>query len=747
MQSHIAVAILGVLTLVSLVVLNRFWLKRYRKLEGALTDKIEKAEAENVQLSRGLADKSVEFDEKLTSLKEVLSSDFSSKIQSLKIDEINGHILRLESGALKIGEVYGEVIEELCEVRTTSDTGIEELGARLDEKVKKDTGKWTQFQRQFKAHTEAFEKLVARLDDKVKEDTGKWDQLGRQLEEHTGVSEELAARLDAKVKKDTGKWAQFQRQLKEQAGALEDLSVKAFSSIEQVGNNLDELVVTVDTINLNAKAADKIISNLKKENSALASNVSKLKSTLTKSIDGNADVASKLEDQIGVIEGLVGTCMENLENHESSLGDLNQKCDESDLKILDKVKEVNKTLEGSTIDLRRELKEVDTQFKLLIQKHSKAEKVETKKVADNLSKLSNKLDKLVGGHEKRLDDLVSKTAGMSSLRKLIDSVSKNLNEEKLNFENILEDLNRDRKNEKQRISRAMTLGRESLSGYQMFFRSRYEEDKIKDPNTIKRLKKYDDSVQKLGFMHGQIYQRFNRLLDLEKISELIEEFDSKLGLKLTADKLAYMADRIWLIESSCAGRLATNVEDEIIRCLIASHVGKKGLRGMEIGSLFGINVCCLKELVADHCDSFQLTVIDPLEGYYAKQPNDILVDEPINERVFHRNINRYCEEGDVTLIKEFTNDLTRKSIKGQFNYILIDGDHTYDGVKVDFALIRNMVVPGGYIIFDDYDTEHWPDVKKFVDSEVLKLKGFKKVFSMYRTCVVQKLPVKARKAG
>lgn len=49
----------------------------------------------------------------------------------------------------------------------------------------------------------------------------------------------------------------------------------------------------------------------------------------------------------------------------------------------------------------------------------------------------------------------------------------------------------------------------------------------------------------------------------------------------------------------------------------------------------------------------------------------------------------------------------------KFDFILLDGDHTYDGVKADFNQVYPHAKDGSIIMFDDY-SEHFPGVQKFV---------------------------------
>jgi len=57
-----------------------------------------------------------------------------------------------------------------------------------------------------------------------------------------------------------------------------------------------------------------------------------------------------------------------------------------------------------------------------------------------------------------------------------------------------------------------------------------------------------------------------------------------------------------------------------------------------------------------------------------------------------------------------------KSLLGtnQLDLLFIDGDHSYEGVKQDFLLYRELVRPGGLIMFHDV-AHHAPEKKCYVD--------------------------------
>jgi cephalosporin hydroxylase len=49
------------------------------------------------------------------------------------------------------------------------------------------------------------------------------------------------------------------------------------------------------------------------------------------------------------------------------------------------------------------------------------------------------------------------------------------------------------------------------------------------------------------------------------------------------------------------------------------------------------------------------------------------------------------------------------------DFLFIDGDHSYDGVKCDWELFSPLVAPGGLVAFHDVNEQRHPDVVRFWD--------------------------------
>ena len=176
----------------------------------------------------------------------------------------------------------------------------------------------------------------------------------------------------------------------------------------------------------------------------------------------------------------------------------------------------------------------------------------------------------------------------------------------------------------------------------------------------------------------------------------------------------------------------------VLRVLVAAAVKSKTLHVLEIGSLFGIGLATMYDHVSSLFSTVHLTAIDPLEGYYGKDKRDIITNEVISERTFQSNLARAgVLENEITLIKAMSTDVAAiKTANTQaYDVLIIDGDHSFAGVRADFENYLPAVKRGGYIIFDDYDAPEWPDIKNFVDRHVRQNLEVTLVGTSWRTAV------------
>jgi predicted O-methyltransferase YrrM len=214
------------------------------------------------------------------------------------------------------------------------------------------------------------------------------------------------------------------------------------------------------------------------------------------------------------------------------------------------------------------------------------------------------------------------------------------------------------------------------------------------------------------------YHVHDRTLSKSDLEALRREWAEPLGLDLTESNIGYIASRIAAIESRCVGRLATSSQTMIARLLAARSINASPINILEIGVLFGVASACFYDFLVERGATVRMTLIDPLEGYYSRDTADLITGVPVSRQALERNLASVgAPPASYEVIQKLsTDEAAMAAVKGQaFDLLLIDGDHSYDGVKWDYENFGPLVRRGGIILFDDYDVGEWPDIKRFVD--------------------------------
>lgn len=237
-----------------------------------------------------------------------------------------------------------------------------------------------------------------------------------------------------------------------------------------------------------------------------------------------------------------------------------------------------------------------------------------------------------------------------------------------------------------------------------------------------------------------LYQRFNLKISVAHVEIFSKEWSGRTGVDLQPATLGYLASRACHIETMSEGCLATSIENVLLRTIVCFVFKQTQFDILEIGTLFGIEAVIMHDALAPHFERVQLTLLDPLVGYYAAGKKDILTGQPVTEAALRRNLRRAgINDDDVTIIKCLSTDAEAMKAARERSYDVpvIDGDHSYEGVKFDFNNYALLVRPGGFIIIEDYQSPDWPDVTRFIDEEVSKREGFRFFGASWCTCAYQ----------
>lgn len=244
------------------------------------------------------------------------------------------------------------------------------------------------------------------------------------------------------------------------------------------------------------------------------------------------------------------------------------------------------------------------------------------------------------------------------------------------------------------------------------------------------------AIARTPVLNGVRYQTFNRRITPE-LSRTLLEWSEKLGAGLNDQGIAYLASRIGWLELRMHGRLATSIEDVLLRSIVVRAAAGEPREVLEIGTLFGIGAAALQEAVAFDARGIKLTLLDPLDGYYDKS-KDIRTQMPVNQDILQANLRiAGMDPDEITIVQKFSTnpDAIAAVGKKRYDVVIIDGDHSYEGAKFDFENYALFVKAGGYVIVDDFNSPDWPSVTKYVNDELVDRSALEFVGAQFRTAI------------
>lgn len=75
--------------------------------------------------------------------------------------------------------------------------------------------------------------------------------------------------------------------------------------------------------------------------------------------------------------------------------------------------------------------------------------------------------------------------------------------------------------------------------------------------------------------------------------------------------------------------------------------------------------------------------------------------------------------------------------KHRIRFLFIDGDHSYEGVKGDIELFKDLLVPGALVVFDDYSKRGFPGVVKAVGEFCEGNERVSRTYKLGRTFIIK----------
>ena len=228
-----------------------------------------------------------------------------------------------------------------------------------------------------------------------------------------------------------------------------------------------------------------------------------------------------------------------------------------------------------------------------------------------------------------------------------------------------------------------------------------------------------------------------QVLNSQEMDLLVSSVAPSLGLDIDRNHLRYLANRVLNVEKNMRGRIASTVATQVLRNLCLLSQDHSELRVLEVGVLFGGATLCFWDIGYGRSRSVHFTLVDFFDGYYDGQI-DSLTGEVINEAVVSQNLHQAGLHAEhYQLVKGDSTDpsVVAEVSSQHYDLLLIDGDHSFEGVSQDYEHFGGLVRSGGLILIDDYANPSWPGVTRFVDEVLQHDSRLSLVFSGLDTAV------------
>lgn len=256
------------------------------------------------------------------------------------------------------------------------------------------------------------------------------------------------------------------------------------------------------------------------------------------------------------------------------------------------------------------------------------------------------------------------------------------------------------------------------------------------------LEKEIQSYEYANGFNGIYFHNFKRKLNSKDVATIRNKWCKPLDVRVRHGEVAYWAHKICVLEDLSIGRFAAHTQDILARAMVAKSVKKEKLHILEIGSLFGIALFAMYNICKNNFKDVHISSIDLFDGYYGGGSSDVLTGEPVSLNTFRSNMKTAnIPEEDVTIIQgdSFDNAIVDMVKDTEINVLVVDGDHSYEGVANDVERYFPFVTQGGYIIIDDYNNPSWPDVDKYIDDNMRSNSSYELVAQGWKTVVFKKM--------
>ncbi|WP_328887460.1 class I SAM-dependent methyltransferase [Streptomyces sp. NBC_00316] len=230
----------------------------------------------------------------------------------------------------------------------------------------------------------------------------------------------------------------------------------------------------------------------------------------------------------------------------------------------------------------------------------------------------------------------------------------------------------------------------------------------------------------LGLLLDGTGRGAHRIPPAGEMDELVRQIADLSGSEAHARRSAVVAYRtVVALEALGVGRLAGSTSNVCGKLATVPLLSPPNGSILEIGTLYGLFASALTRMVHRAGIEPDLTIVDPLAGIQLQpgtaQPADP-TGTPVREDVVRANL-ALCAGGsarEARIRQGLSSDPeVRKAVSDRaYGVIIVDGDHSQEGVAADLDWVERIVAPGGIVVLDDYGDASWPGVQEALDKHL-----------------------------
>jgi hypothetical protein len=210
-----------------------------------------------------------------------------------------------------------------------------------------------------------------------------------------------------------------------------------------------------------------------------------------------------------------------------------------------------------------------------------------------------------------------------------------------------------------------------------------------------------------------------------QVMKLCKEITATTGHQKPYAQVAFAYRTLIELELRGVGRLAGSTSNILGKLATTPLLGPPSGAVLEIGTLFGLFSGGMARQLARRGLAYDLTIVDPLADVQLQPDRTVFGDDPsgtpVSETVARTNLALAgVDPQRLRLRRGFSTDPeVQKAVSDrEYGVVVIDGDHSEEGVRQDLAWAETITAPGGIVVMDDYGDAGWPGVQAALDGHL-----------------------------